>query len=315
MSIRLSAVATRLPQHVEPVADFLVRQGLSPRERRVFDRVYSLRETRVLEDGESFEELLLDAGAEALRGERADLVLYGHTLLSQPMAYGTGFAGRVRRRLGTPGTPVFGVSQVACTSVLHSIDLAARYLTRTDGPERRVLVLGGDQGSVSDGPRFIPGVTVAGDGAAAVVVRRGHGRYALLASARDKDTRFHQNLRLDEESAPLYGAATAEGAVRVVRAAVARAGLSLEDIDWVLPHHNNAMFWRSFSSMTGVPRSRIVLDLLPRYGHTFGIDGLLGVAHLDRAARLRPGERCVLVALGQGAYFSALVIESKGQPC
>ncbi|MCG7525529.1 3-oxoacyl-ACP synthase [Streptomyces sp. OfavH-34-F] len=277
----------------------------------MFQRMYGLRDTRVLTGDEDFEDLLADAGAKALNGRRPDLVLYGHTVLAQSMAYRAGFAQRLGERLGAPGVPVLGITKTACTSVLHSIDLASRWLAGPGEAGEHVLVLGGDQGSVSDAIRIIPGVTVAGDGAAAFVVHRGTDRYAYLGGARAKDTRFHRNMAMDPDERRLFGPATERGAVDVVRSAVAAAGLALPDVDWILPHHNNAMFWRGFARTTGFPRERIVLDLLPEYGHVFGIDGLLGLEHLDRTGRLPVGGRAVLVALGQGAYFQAVVIERK----
>ncbi|MEU3731518.1 3-oxoacyl-[acyl-carrier-protein] synthase III C-terminal domain-containing protein [Streptomyces sp. NPDC033538] len=311
MTTAISPVAVRMPRTREPVADILARAGRPASEQRMFQRMYGLRDTRVLTGDETFEDLLADAGTEALRGHQPDLVLYGHTVLTQSMAYRPGFARRLGERLGAPGVPVLGITQTACTSVLHGIDLASRWLGGPGGAGERVLVLGGDQGSVSDSVRIIPGVTVAGDGAAAVVVHRGTDRYAYLGGARAKDTRFHRNMAMDAEERRYFGPATEAGAVDVVGSAVSAAGLTLTDIDWILPHHNNAMFWRGFARTTGFPRERIVLDLLPEYGHVFGIDGLLGLEHLDRTGRLPAGGRGVLVALGQGAYFQAAVIERK----
>ncbi|THA59966.1 3-oxoacyl-ACP synthase [Streptomyces sp. A0958] len=301
----------RVPPVREPVGDILARAGRSAAEQRMHQRVYGLRDTRVLAGDETFEDLLAGAGTEALHGHRPDLVLYGHTVLTQSMAYRPGFARRLGERLGAPGVPVLGITQTACTSVLHGIDLASRWLRGPGRAGQRVLVLGGDQGSVSDAIRIIPGVTVAGDGAAAVVVHRGTDRYAYLGGARAKDTRFHRNMAMEAEERRFFGPATEAGAVDVVGAAVAAAGLALADIDWILPHHNNAMFWRGFARTTGFPRDRIALDLLAEYGHVFGIDGLLALEHLDRSGRLPTGGRGVLVALGQGAYFRAAVIERK----
>ena len=39
-----------------------------------------------------------------------------------------------------------------------------------------------------------------------------------------------------------------------------------------------------------------------------GADALMALDHADRAGRLRPGDVCALIAIGQGAYFQALVV-------
>ncbi len=97
----------------------------------------------------------------------------------------------------------------------------------------------------------------------------------------------------------------------MVRAARA-AGLGTESLDWVMPHLSNRMFWRTFSAQSGIPWDRICLDLMPEQGHNFGGDALMALGHEDRAGRLRPGDRCALVAIGQGAYFQSMIVEVEG---
>jgi 3-oxoacyl-[acyl-carrier-protein] synthase-3 len=69
------------------------------------------------------------------------------------------------------------------------------------------------------------------------------------------------------------------------------------------------MFWRTFSIQSGIPRDKICLDLMPETGHSFGADALMAMEHADRIGRLQPGDRCALIAIGQGAYFQAMIIE------
>ena len=74
-------------------------------------------------------------------------------------------------------------------------------------------------------------------------------------------------------------------------------------------HFSNQMFARAFSSYSGIPKERICMDLLAERGHNFGADALMALEHADRSGRLRPGDRCGLVAIGLGAYFQAIVVE------
>ncbi|MFB9683520.1 3-oxoacyl-[acyl-carrier-protein] synthase III C-terminal domain-containing protein [Amycolatopsis plumensis] len=310
MDTGLSRVAVRLPGRVEAVDDVLVRSGAKPLERRMFGRIYGLRDSPVLAPGERMADHLAEAGRAALGGGPASLVLYGHTLLIAELDLCGEFPDRLRAALGLPGVPFFGVSHVNCTSVLRSVELARRYLARPGAaPDDRVLVLGGDQGSASDRGRYIPGTTVAGDTAAALVVGRGPARYRYLGGASTRDTRFHRSLRMTKEEFTLFGKVCCEQAVAVVGAAARDAGLTLSDVDWVLPDLSNRMFWRTFSGLSGFPFDRIPLDLVAERGHNFGVDSLLALQHADAAGRLRPGQRCALVSVGQGAYFQSVIVE------
>lgn len=305
----LSRVGVALPGAVEPVADVLSRAGCTPLERKMFAKVYGLRDSPVLAAGERMEDLLASAALSALDGGSASLVLYGHTLLMAELDLCGGFPDRLRSRLGLSDARFFGLSHINCASVLRGVEFARQYLDRPDArPDERVLVLGGDQGSANEASRYIQGTTVSGDAAAAVVVGRSRGRYRYLGGAGARDVRFHRSMRMSEAEFAQFGQVCGALAVSTMRQACAAAGLELDDIDWVLPHLSNRMFWRTFASESGIPRSRICLDLIAERGHNFGADALMALEHEDRLGRLRPGDVCALIAIGQGAYFQALVV-------
>lgn len=306
--ISLSRMAVGMPRTMEPVDTILARGGHSVTERRMFDRVYKLRQSPTLGDGEQMADLLVRTGKQALAGRRASMVLYGHTLQIQP--FSAGFAGRVREGLGLPGVPFFGVSHVACTSVLRSVELGGLFLSREGRTDDEcVLVLGGDQGSVSDRNRIVPGMTVGGDAAVGFRIERTGGRYRVRSTATGRDTRFHRSLRMDPDELRLFGAVCADQLIETVDRALAGAGLTRADVDWVMPHLSNAMFWKTVSVKSGIGIEKFRTELLPLQGHNFGTDALMALDHADRAGQLEPGHRCVLISLGQGAYYQVVVIE------
>jgi len=312
MSIGLSRVAVRLPNRVEQVDDILVRLGRRPAERRMFARVHGLRDSPTLAPGERIEDLLVEAGRAAAGGTAVGLVLYGYTLLIPEVDNRGDFRQRLRDRLGLPGAECYGISHVNCTSVLRSLELARKYLLRPGAAASdRVLVLGGDQGSATDRARFIEGTAVAGDAVVAVVAHRSAAapgvRYRYLGAATGRDTRFHRSMRLSREDLARYGRVCSAEAVATVRRAVQAAGL--DEVDWIMPHLSNRMFWRTFSADSGIPLHRICLDLMAERGHNFGTDALMSLEHADRDGRLRAGDRCALLAIGQGAYFQSAVVE------
>jgi 3-oxoacyl-[acyl-carrier-protein] synthase-3 len=289
----------------------------------MFARVYGLHQSPTLAEGECMEDLLASAGQAALGGGAAELVLYGHTLLTQEFGYRGGFADRLRKRLDLPDAAFYGISHVNCVSVLRAVELARRYLGRPQATAQdRVLVLGGDHGSISDHSRLIRRTTIGGDGAVAFLVQRSpvrragestpatrQPRYRYLAGACGRDARFHRSLGMSDAEFGLFGKVCAEGAVETVHRAARAAGLTADRLDWVMPHLSNRMFWRAFCAASGIDKSRVALDLIGEQAHNFGCDALMALEHADRQGRLRPGERCALVSLGQGAYFQVVIVE------
>lgn len=314
----LSRVSVRFPRGTESVDRVLERAGYSLFERRIYARLHGLRDIPTLAADERMEDLLVEAGREALAGRGADVVLYGHSHIVQEFALRPGFARRLCAALGVPAAEFYGISQINCVGMLRAVEVARRYHARPGArPGDRVLVLGGDQGSYDDSARIIPGVTVAGDAAAAVVVHSSQDheppRYRYLSGGALRDHRFHRILRMTEEERALYPKACLEHVATVLQEATDRAGLRVTDLDWIMPDLTSAVFWRNFCRAAGVERDRVRLDLLPVRGHNYGIDALSALQHADLTGRLRDGDRCALIALGPGAYFQAVLVEVIGE--
>ncbi|WP_326705314.1 3-oxoacyl-[acyl-carrier-protein] synthase III C-terminal domain-containing protein [Streptomyces cyaneofuscatus] len=292
----------------------LERAGSSLLERRMFTKFHGLRDSPTLAAGEPMEGLLVGAARDALAGRGAQVILYGHSQSVQDFACGPGFAQRLRGSLGLPEAQVYGISQINCVSVLRAMELARRYHFRsTARTGERVLVLGGDQGSVADAARIVPRVTVAGDAAAAVVVHTPVGddlpRYRYLAGGALRDGRFHRSLRMTTKELTLFSQSCVGHLSTALREAAAGAGIRLSDIDWFMPDLSSALFWRNFCRETGIAPERICLDLLPEQGHNNGVDALAALQHADHSGRLHAGDRVALVALGPGAYFQVVIVE------
>lgn len=312
-AVGLSRVAVRLPGRVDPVADVVAAAGHGPQEARMF-KALGLRTVRTLADGERMEDLLAEAGREALGARTAALILYGHTLTLRQSDLCGSFRDSLRDRLGRPDSRFYGVSHINCVCALRSIDLARRYLARPGaGPEERVLVLAGDGCSCTPRARVFPGRSVSGESAAAIVVQHSDAadrpRYRYLGAASARDARFHRNLRMTPEEIAANVELIRVQTLDVIERAAKDAGVGFDRLDWVMPHFSNRMTWTRFSSQSGFPLERICLDLLSERGHNFGADSLMALEHADRTGRLRPGDRCALIASGRGGYCQSTVVE------
>lgn len=317
-AVGLSRLSVCFPRGNESVDRVLERAGHSVMERRIFAKFHGLRDTPTLASDERMEDLLVRAGREALGERGADVVLYAHSQVVQEFAMRAGFGSRLCAALGVPGAEFYGISHLNCVSMLRALEVARQYHARTGArPDDRVLVLGGDQGSYDDSARIIPGVTVAGDAAAAVVVHssaaRESPRYRYLSCGALRDSRFHRALRMTREELAVYAKACLGHAARVLHEAADLAGLRVSDLDWIMPDLTSATFWRDFCRAAGVERDRVCLDLLPIRGHNFGIDAVSALWDADLTGRLRHGDRCALMAVGAGAWVQVVVVEVAGE--
>lgn len=273
-----------------------------------------LRVSPTLDTGDALEDLLVAVGLRAAQEDPVGLILYGHALPTSRFGTEPGLADRVRVGLGLAGVPFFGISQVGGTSVLRALDYARRYLERQAAYDlpgyESVLVLGGDHGSVVDSARHAPGSTALADAVVAFQVRHGEtGRYRYLAGATSRDARFHRGQRMSPAQTRAFDQVSAAQVLATATQALRCAGLTGTDVDWVLPQAGTAVPWDAFARALGVAQDRVRLDLIPLGGHTHGLDALLAMANAERAGQLSSGQRCLLLAVGDGAYFQATVVE------
>lgn len=312
MDLGLSRIAVTVPDKRDLVSGILARAGFDSFTQRLFTGMYKLRESPSWDEGDTLDGLLVDVGRRVLGHKAVDLVLYGHTLSMQEAALRPDFVRNVRDGLGlAPSIPFYGISGVGCASLLRSLDVAAQYL-RGSSSHGDVLVLGADMGSAIEAGRIVPQMTIMGDSAVAVILSRENYRYRYLSSAVRKDLRFHKGVRMTTEQSREFARQCVTLIIGALEAATERAGLTLRDVDWVMPHLANAMMWSSFSRASGIPHQRIVLDLLSSDGHTYGTDALKSLKAADDTGRLQEGDRCALVSIGQGFYIQATIVEMVG---
>jgi 3-oxoacyl-[acyl-carrier-protein] synthase III len=182
-------------------------------------------------------------------------------------------------------------------------------LLAADGdPEALALVLLGEK-TVSYMSRIIPDVTVLGEGVAAVLVAANGNRDRLLGYA----TRTHGSPEgtvimgrdMAAEFRQIYGPALAE----VIHEALAVAGLSITDVDMVLPHNVNRVSWVRAAETIGLRTDQIFLGNIGRTGHCFCADPFVNYRTVTERGLLNEGDRYLMVSVGLGSTFSAMVFE------
>lgn len=302
----ISRLAYRLPR---------ARLALSQleHERRLVTDATSLRKLGFRGcyelDGEtSLEELLVEAGQEALGGADLDhiaaLLLYSGIATSPASRRVLGRfryrAPRIADRLGLGSAMSLALSEQGCGGSLTSIHLAASLLATSD--RRSVLCLSGD--SLPPGePREVMHSLIS-DAAAAVLVERD--------AAHDRIVGYHQ------VSAPAYWdtprrmnellAAYFPLAERAIREGLTAAGLALGDVQWFVPSNVSPRSWKILAGILGVPVERAWLKNVPRAGHTISCDHVLNLVEMSRRGVLRPGDHVLLFTFGFGASWTTLAL-------
>jgi 3-oxoacyl-[acyl-carrier-protein] synthase-3 len=306
----LEAVSSYLPRQRVPITALSERLGLTTAQVRVFQRYYGLAEVRAEPDG-SAADLLVSAarGLPELRGQedRVRFLIQARSV-PQPVPYPMNILDEVARRLTLTRAVAFAVTEHACASGLLAIDVAGRLLAGVREPHALALVVAGDK-PFTPGLQFLARTTIMGEGAGACLVRHDGDRDHVLAYATRTHGRYHAGLALPEALAAEFEQQYTVVLAEVILTAVAEAGLCLDDVALVLPHNINTISWMRVCKRIGLPLGKVFLDNVPRTAHCFCADAFINYRSARGRGLLRRGDRYLIVAVGLGSTFSAMVFQ------
>jgi 3-oxoacyl-[acyl-carrier-protein] synthase-3 len=274
-----------------------------------------LRERRRAAPDERLSDFAARAGARALAragvdGADLDLVLVA---TMTPDAVTPNTAPLVAEALGATRAGACDVG-AACTGWLSGLGLGAAqiesgradlvllvgadFITRiTDYEDKQTAPLFADAaGAVVIGP-----ADAASGGRIGPVVLRCDGSHAQTIHATHED----RLLRMDGPE--VYRNAILR-MTEVTHEAVARAGLTLDDIDLFVYHQANARITRALGERLGLPSEKVV-DCIERLGNASAATVPVGLLAAEEDGRLGPGTRVLVSAFGAGFTWGGGVIE------
>ena len=218
-------------------------------------------------------------------------------------------AGTVQARLGA-SCPAFDISS-ACSGFLFALETAAGFFAR--GTAKRALVIGAERISkiIDWSDRSM--AVIFGDGAGAAVLEAGDSCLCseLYTAGSDSVIRIpafggtSPFTAIEKEDPVIFmeGQETFKFAVGAfvdhIHRMAENAGISVGDIDHIVPHQANERIIRMAARRLKLPDERFVMNI-DRYGNTAAASVPIALDELNRSGNLRSGELVALVAFGGG---------------
>jgi 3-oxoacyl-[acyl-carrier-protein] synthase-3 len=226
----------------------------------------------------------------------------------------------LQARLGIHGCPAFDI-QAVCAGFVYALDVANRYM-RTGG-SRCAVVVGAETFS-----RIIDwsdrGTCVLfGDGAGAMVLRADDGP-GIRSTHLHADGAYRDLLCVPVGISTNYAkvvsgtaytsmqggevfkwAVTAMG--DVVLETLAANGLTVEQIDWLVPHQANSRIIRATARRVGLPMERVVMTVA-EHGNTSAASIPLAYDVAVRDGRIRSGHNVILEGFGGGFTWGSVLL-------
>lgn len=229
-------------------------------------------------------------------------------------------ATKVQAMLGIDDCVAFDVAAV-CSGFLYAVQVADSMLRA--GAHRRALVIGAETFSRILDWEDRTTCVLFGDGAGAIVLEaqdsdEAEGR-GILASRLHADGRHNELLYVDggPSTTGTVGKLRMKGRevfrhavvnlAAVMEESLVVAGLTSEQVDWVVPHQANARILDATARKLGLSAEKVVMTV-DQHANTSAASVPLALDTAVRDGRIRTGQIVVLEAMGGGFTWGAAVV-------
>jgi 3-oxoacyl-[acyl-carrier-protein] synthase-3 len=282
-----------------------------------------IQRRRIAQKGELTSDLALKAAQAALAdakigAEALDLIVVATTTPDETFP---SVATRVQARLGMTRGAAFDV-QAVCSGFIYGLSVADNFIKV--GQAKTVLLIGAETMSRLMDWTDRSTCVLFGDGAGAVVLRAGEGQgvsadRGVLSTELYSDGRLHDLLYVDggPSSTQTTGFLRMQGpevfkhAVVNTTAAIEQAardgGITVADIDWIVPHQANQRILDATARRLGIPASRII-STIAEHGNTSAASVPLALAEGISDGRIKRGDLLLLEAMGGGFTWGAALV-------
>jgi 3-oxoacyl-[acyl-carrier-protein] synthase-3 len=313
---RIVGTGSYLPARVMTNHEFAARLDTSDawiRERT------GIVQRHIAEKSQSSSDLALQAAQRALdaAGVAAAAIDLIVVATSTPDYVFPSTACLLQAKLGVKGSAAFDV-QAVCSGFVYGL-ATADALIKT-GVYKRALVVGAEVFSRILDWNDRGTCVLFGDGAGAVVLAAdsGPGVHASILRADGSHAGILSvpgnvcgGAILGTPFLKMDGQAVFKFAVRVLeesaRETVAAASMSLEQVDWLIPHQANVRILEATARKLGLAREKLVVTV-DHHGNTSAASVPLALDEYLRAGKIRAGQRVLMQGVGGGFTWGSSLV-------
>lgn len=285
-----------------------------------------IKERRIASENDATSDLAWKAGERAIENsglsvKDIDLIIVA-TATPDRLAPST--ACIVQEKLKAFNAVAFDISAV-CSGFLFGMSVASQYVA--SGVYDNVLVIGADTFSkITDWTRR--DAVFFGDGSGAAIISHsnvngGFLAYRLYSDGRGKDnftipaggSEFPASSKTIKEKGHFFqmnGRAVYETATEVlpkaIRQVLADTGLTIDDIDLMVPHQPSIKILEKTAEIVGLPFEKVMTNM-DMYANTSGGTLPILLDELNRNGKIKKGDIILFAAVGSGWTYGASIIK------
>ena len=213
-----------------------------------------------------------------------------------------------------------------CSGFVYGLVLAHQAIS--SGEQETVLVIGADTMSSMVNQQDRSTAVLFGDGAGAVLLRASEGPAGVMATMLGSDGSGGNLLKVPAGGSALPASAdtVADGlhylvmdgrqvfrfASRILPRALEqvldKAGIGIDDIDWIIPHQANQRIIESAAKRLKCDEGRFFCNL-DKYGNTSAASVPIALCEAVEGGLIQPGQQLAMVGFGAGLTWAAALLK------
>lgn len=333
VKVGIEETSVFFPQQIETAADLAVKSGIP---KHVIIEKFGLFEKHVADHTMHASDLAIAAAkpiVEKVDPLSIDVVIYFGSPHKDYYVWSS--APKISHELGTKNAYAFELMNVSsCFPIALKV---AKDMIRSDATINNILLVGGCKESQIidyENPRSRFMFNFA-DGGTAALVKRNATKSEILDSAIITDGSFHNDVRVPAGGSAYYPSfETVENRMhyidvtdpasmkerldpvsipnfhQVIRQSVEKSGLTIEDIQLLLPLHTKRSMFKQL--MNGINLKEEQAVYLDHHGHMSALDPCIGLHFASQQGKLKKGDIAVAVSAGTGYTWAATSIRWEG---
>lgn len=265
-------------------------------------------------DGEANWELACDAASQAIERAGIDKNDIGILVVGTftPDYATPSVACILQKELGLSENIMAFDVNAACSGFLYSLKIANALLDDSDKPY--ALVLGSEQISSRMNMEDRGTCVLFGDGAGAMLIKQSPEKkfYSILGAKGDYEALGCNGMTSDNPHIYMDGKSVFKNAVhnisKVTKEVLEQAGMTLDDIDYVVCHQANERIIRSVIKLLKAPKEKFFINI-QKYGNTSAASIPIALDEMNEAGMLTEGKKIICVGFGAGFTWGGTLIE------
>lgn len=231
----------------------------------------------------------------------------------------------VQTRIGASKAACLDVS-AACAGFLFAIEIAQQFIT--SHTYETALVIGAEKLTSITNWTDRNTCVLFGDGAGAAILRHRGGAHGILSTHMGSDGQYadilfmpgggcrtpltRENVDKNLQTIHMSGKDVYKQAVTAMMSAsqiaLAKAGLTIDDIACVIPHQANVRIIEAIADRLKIPIDRFFVNL-DRYGNTSAAAVAIALDEANRTGRIKKGDYVLMVVFGGGLTWASTIVE------